>query len=414
MIIPVVLMITITDFTFLYQARIYVLSTLIEGNRVNLFKFLTCGTVDVATFRDKYMSDSVFTASGDDEKDQGNMLNMRLKNTVIAKDDNSDGGKDSQGEGEGERNDSIAKPEDVKPIVGKTRKEKVKDQLNDLAKEMGLLNKKPENQHELFAGKNASSRSSNTESDASPMVLREESSSGRRGKTTDSGQNKNQQSSSPKEASGSEGLIDVSRSQHAIGAGLDHIGERELLSSDFRDPSPKDVSDSVGDGLGEASRMQGNPRRDRTPPKIIEEESNPRQRPYQNDKDEPFDGMASSQRKNTLVQKPEAPQSVESEPDEDNSESVDKRKRNSRSQNGRSGSKSKKSRGGNRKRRGMAVQRSDDDDEEDRPARRQPKSRGRTSDDKSGEVSQRKPRSQARPNNGPLKRGRMEEFRKEQ
>ena len=89
MIIPVVLMITITDFTFLYQARIYVLSTLIEGNRVNLFKFLTCGTVDVATFRDKYMSDSVFTASGDDEKDQGNMLNMRLKNTVIAKDDSS-------------------------------------------------------------------------------------------------------------------------------------------------------------------------------------------------------------------------------------------------------------------------------------------------------------------------------------
>lgn len=142
MIIPVVLMITITDFTFLYQARIYVLSTLIEGKRINLFKFLTCGTVDVATFRDKFMSDSVFTVSGDDNQDHGNMLNMRLKNTVIAKDDNSDG-LDSQDEGE--RNDSIAKPEDVKPIVGRLRKEKVKDQLNDLAKEMGLLNKKPEN-----------------------------------------------------------------------------------------------------------------------------------------------------------------------------------------------------------------------------------------------------------------------------
>jgi len=89
MIIPVVLMITITDFTFLYQARIYILSTLIEGNRINLFKFLTCGAVDVATFRDTYMSDLVFTGGDGDEKDQGNMLNMRLKNTVIAKDDSS-------------------------------------------------------------------------------------------------------------------------------------------------------------------------------------------------------------------------------------------------------------------------------------------------------------------------------------
>lgn len=137
---------------------------------------------------------------------------------------------------------------------------------------------------------------------------------------------------------------------------------------------------------------------------------------HQNDKDEPFAGMAAPERKQTLIKKPEAPQSVESEPEDDNSESVDKRKRNSKSQNGRSGSKSRKSRGENRKRRGISVQRSDDDEEDiyKPAASRRPKSRGRTSDDRSGEVSQSKSsRSQPRPKHGPLKRGRMEEFRKE-
>jgi len=147
---------------------------------------------------------------------------------------------------------------------------------------MGLLNKKPANQHELFAGKNASSRSSNTESDASSMVLREERSSGggKPSKTTDSGKNQNQVSSSPKEASGSEGLIDVSRSQHAIGAGLDHIGERDLLGSNSRELAPKDISESVGDGLGEASRMQGNSLRDKWSPHQTSEEESNRQRHF--------------------------------------------------------------------------------------------------------------------------------------
>lgn len=142
MIVPVVIMLLITDLTFVWHLGIYVLSSMIESKRYTLFRTITLGSVDMQNFRTKYMNEDDFKDNSDDDGMAGDTLNMNLKMTAVVPANKLDDEDPSEAEGDS----SVVHPEQVKAKVGKTKREKKEDEMSKLRKAIGLLDKGPKNE----------------------------------------------------------------------------------------------------------------------------------------------------------------------------------------------------------------------------------------------------------------------------